>query len=74
MRKCFMPKNKFREGIVFMKFKAASVFILFIVLLGFLGIYFASNPSEMHEARRGHTASIPYTAHTGDMHTIKYNI
>ncbi|MCY8944326.1 hypothetical protein [Bacillus atrophaeus] len=56
-----------------MKFKAVSVFILFIVLLGFLGLYFASSPSEIHEARRGHTASIPYPASNSDLHPFKYN-
>lgn len=31
--------NKFREGIVFMKFKYVFVFILVIVLIGFVSIY-----------------------------------
>lgn len=58
MRKCFMPVNKFREGIVFMKLKHASVFILAIVLIGFVSIY---TQKDVQEARRGHTASFGFT-------------
>lgn len=58
-----MHKNIFREGIVFMNIRGASAFILFIVLLGFLGHYLVSNPSEFHEARRGQTASVDFVGH-----------
>lgn len=58
MRKRFMPKNNFREGIVFMSIKFTSAFILIILLLGFLGSYITSSFSEKHEARRGQTASV----------------
>ncbi len=53
-----MPVNKFREGIVFMKLKHASVFILAIVLIGFVSIYLTNTQKDVQEARRGHTASI----------------
>lgn len=53
MRKCFMPVNKFREGIVFMKLKHASVFILAIVLIGFVSIYLTNTQKDVQEARRG---------------------
>lgn len=56
-----MPVNKFREGIVFMKLKHASVFILAIVLIGFVSIYLTNTQKDVQEARRGHTASIGYT-------------
>lgn len=55
-----MPVNKFREGIVFMKLKHASVFILAIVLIGFVSVYLTNNQKDVQEARRGHTASISY--------------
>ncbi|MEC1546838.1 aspartate phosphatase [Bacillus rugosus] len=60
MRKCFMPANKFREGIVFIKLKHASVFILAIVLIGFVSIYLTNTQKDVQEARRGHTASVGY--------------
>lgn len=56
-----MPVNKFREGIVFMKLKHASVFILTIVLIGFVSIYLTNTQKDVQEARRGHTASISFT-------------
>ncbi|OCB94466.1 hypothetical protein SRCM101294_02648 [Bacillus amyloliquefaciens] len=73
MKKSFMPKNIFREGIVFMNTKGASAFILFIVLLGFLGHYLVSNPSEFHEARRGQTASVDFAGHKQvDFKTVNF--
>ncbi|MFS0663474.1 aspartate phosphatase [Bacillus mojavensis] len=56
-----MPVNKFRDGIVFMKLKHASVFILAIVLIGFVSIYLTNTQKDVQEARRGHTASIGFT-------------
>lgn len=58
MRKCFMPENKFREGIVFMKFKFPSAFIFLVILLGIVGHHFLDDHKVLKEARRGHTASI----------------
>lgn len=55
-----MPVNKFREGTVFMKLKHASVFILAIVLIGFVSFYLPNTQKDVQEARRGHTASIGY--------------
>ncbi|KXZ15284.1 hypothetical protein AXI59_01945 [Bacillus nakamurai] len=53
-----------------MSIKVTSACILFIVLLGFLGHYLVSKPSEMKEARRGQTASIEMAAHKlGDINT-----
>lgn len=63
-----MPVNKFREGIVFMKLKHASVFILATVLIGFVSIYLTNNQKDVQEARRGHTASIGYFT---DSHSIE---
>lgn len=56
-----MPVNKFREGIVFMKLKHASVLILAIVLIGFVSIYLTNTQKDVQEARRGHTSSIGFT-------------
>ncbi|MDR4435311.1 hypothetical protein [Bacillus tequilensis] len=44
-----------------MKLKHASVFILAIVLIGFVSIYLTNTQKDVQEARRGHTASIGYT-------------
>ena len=44
-----------------MKLKHASVFILAIVLIGFVSIYLTTTQKDVQEARRGHTASIGYT-------------
>ncbi|MER0467696.1 aspartate phosphatase [Bacillus cabrialesii subsp. cabrialesii] len=44
-----------------MKLKHASVFILTIVLIGFISIYLANTQKDVKEARRGHTASISFT-------------
>ncbi|MEK4692205.1 aspartate phosphatase [Bacillus sp. FSL W8-1202] len=41
-----------------MKLKHASVFILAIVLIGFISIYLTNTQKDVQEARRGHTASI----------------
>ncbi|MCY8511693.1 aspartate phosphatase [Bacillus mojavensis] len=41
-----------------MKLKHASVFILAIVLIGFVSIY---TQKDVQEARRGHTASFGFT-------------
>ncbi|QHM16478.1 hypothetical protein C7M30_00097 [Bacillus subtilis] len=60
-----MPVNKFREGIVFMKLKHASFFILAIVLIGFVSIYLTNTQKDVQEARRGHTASIGYFIEKG---------
>ncbi len=53
-----MPENKFREGIVFMKFKFASAFIFLVILLGLVGHYLLDGHKVFKETRRGHTASI----------------
>ncbi|KAF1680004.1 aspartate phosphatase [Bacillus mexicanus] len=45
-----------------MKRKHASVFILAVVLFGFISIYSVNTQKDVQEARRGHTASIGYTA------------
>ncbi|WIT26857.1 hypothetical protein [Bacillus phage SPbetaL1] len=44
-----------------MKLKHASVFILAIVLIGFVSIYLTNTQKDVQEARRGHTASIGFT-------------
>lgn len=59
--KALYARNKFSEGIIFMKLKHASVLILAIVFIGFASIYLTSTQKDVQKARRGHTANTGYT-------------